>query len=95
MHGGCACSWPPLPALLVDSRHSLPSLREARALAQAAAALHNQTQVITNVTLLYVLVCASGDCLKLNPYASSAAAAAPAVAALAIAAAAMLLALFV
>ena len=56
---------------------------------------HGQTQLMTNVTLLYVMVCTSGDCLKLNPYASSATAAAPAAAVLVTAAAAVLLALFI
>ena len=60
-----------------------------------AVAPHGQTQLTTNVTLLYVMICTAGDCLKLNPYASSAAAAAPAAAVLVTAAAAVLLALFV
>ncbi len=70
-------------------------LRQATAQVQVAATLHNQTQLTTNVTLLYVLVCTSGNCLALNPYSSGAAAAAPAAAALSVAAAAMLVALFV
>lgn len=66
-----------------------------RAYAQVAAAPHDQTQLTTNVTLLYVMVCTSGDCLKLNPYSSSATAAAPAAPVLVTAAAAVLLALLV
>ncbi len=70
-------------------------LTGARACPQAAGALGNQTLLTTNVTLLYVLQCAAGQCLKLNPYASGASAAAPALASLAAAAAAMFVAFLI
>ncbi len=70
-------------------------LKRARACPQAAGALGNQTLLTTNVTLLYVLQCTAGQCLKLNPYASGASAAAPALASLAAAAAAMFVAFLI